>query len=251
MNGRWRVRRRARRRCGVGRHGSFCAAASGRRRSGTAPCSRWATVAFARSGPISSRLRRGSPRSSPGSAAATSRGSSARRSSTSGSSPGSGTCGSPRRSGTGASRRGRVSLSVSDDDLRAHARLGAHAMRRSGGRTAPNAGRLSPCGSRLPALRHAVRSRGLGDANRTAYWCPSVQPQAISGEGGIRTLDERITTRNALAGRRLQPLGHLSRVAQDIGRSGRLPKPALRGRGYPILPRRGAGAVERGGLENR
>ena len=43
----------------------------------------------------------------------------------------------------------------------------------------------------------------------------------FNGEGGIRTLDERITTRNALAGRRLQPLGHLSGVAQDIGRPAR------------------------------
>ena len=70
-------------------------------------------------------------------------------------------------------------------------------------------------------------------------------------EGGIRTLDERITTRNALAGRRLQPLGHLSRVAQDIGRSGRLLQPRQRDAATLCLQRRGAGAVERGGLENR
>ncbi len=97
-----------------------------------------------------------------------------------------------------------------------------------------------------------IRSRGLGDANRTAYWCPACQPTAdLSGEGGIRTLDERITTRNALAGRRLQPLGHLSRVAQDIGRPGRLLRPGAGSAATLYLPRRGAGAVERGGLENR
>ena len=73
----------------------------------------------------------------------------------------------------------------------------------------------------------------------------------FSGEGGIRTLDERITTRNALAGRRLQPLGHLSRVAQDIGRPSGLRQPASRDAVTLYLPRRGAGAVERGGLENR
>ena len=73
----------------------------------------------------------------------------------------------------------------------------------------------------------------------------------FSGEGGIRTLDERITTRNALAGRRLQPLGHLSRVAQDIGRLSGLLQPATGDAVTLYLPRRGAGAVERGGLENR
>ena len=73
----------------------------------------------------------------------------------------------------------------------------------------------------------------------------------FSGEGGIRTLDERITTRNALAGRRLQPLGHLSRVAQDIGRPSGLLQPASGDAATLYLPRRGAGAVERGGLENR
>ena len=70
-----------------------------------------------------------------------------------------------------------------------------------------------------------------------------------SGEGGIRTLDERITTRNALAGRRLQPLGHLSKVAQDIGRSGRLPEPAPNARlpyaPYGGVPERSNGAVSK------
>jgi hypothetical protein len=33
---------------------------------------------------------------------------------------------------------------------------------------------------------------------------------AQSGEGGIRTLEARIHAPNALAGRRLQPLGHFS-----------------------------------------
>ena len=35
-----------------------------------------------------------------------------------------------------------------------------------------------------------IQSRGLGDANRTAYWCPACQPDRFSGEGGIRTLEE-------------------------------------------------------------
>ncbi len=36
------------------------------------------------------------------------------------------------------------------------------------------------------------------------------------GEGGIRTLDGGIHPHNALAGRRLQPLGHFSAVARRI-----------------------------------
>src|ERR687897_542931 len=75
---------------------------------------------------------------------------------------------------------------------------------------------------------------------------PRLSTGGCDGEGGIRTLDERITTRNALAGRRLQPLGHLSRAAQDIGRSGLVPKPGVQGAATLCLPRRGAGAVERG-----
>src|SRR6476469_3406857 len=37
-----------------------------------------------------------------------------------------------------------------------------------------------------------------------------------SGEGGIRTLDGGIHPHNALAGRRLQPLGHFSALARRI-----------------------------------
>src|SRR5262249_44163199 len=37
----------------------------------------------------------------------------------------------------------------------------------------------------------------------------------LSGEGGIRTLEAGISPPNALAGRRLQPLGHFSGRAQD------------------------------------
>jgi 5-methylcytosine-specific restriction endonuclease McrA len=78
--------------------------------------------------------------------------------------------------------------------------------------------------------------------------------RSASGEGGIRTLEAGIPPPNALAGRRLQPLGHFSergtayrtsfrhrdRVAE------RLPLPAGR-----TAPWRGGRAVECGGLENR
>src|SRR5437879_7014092 len=36
--------------------------------------------------------------------------------------------------------------------------------------------------------------------------------QGIGGEGGIRTLDRVVRPYNGLANRRLQPLGHLSRI---------------------------------------
>ena len=178
MNGRWRVRRRGRRARGEGRRGSCCAVASGRRRSGTGRCSHRASAVGSRArARISSRRRRSRTSSSPGSAGATRHGSWARRSSTSGSSPGSGTCGSPRRSGTRASRRGRRSRSVSDDELQRHARVGAQ-MRCA--RPSAAIGRARAvyrrAGRGCPRCGHAVRSRGLGDANRTAYWCPACQP---------------------------------------------------------------------------
>ena len=75
----------------------------------------------------------------------------------------------------------------------------------------------------------------------------------LGGEGGIRTLEAGISPPNALAGRRLQPLGHFSadaiRISDSPARTCE-PQPA-RGRGYPMPTRRGAGAAERGGLENR
>jgi hypothetical protein len=72
---------------------------------------------------------------------------------------------------------------------------------------------------------------------------------AHDGEGGIRTLDERITTRNALAGRRLQPLGHLSRSLRisDAPTGSRSPLPTTR---LPLashggVPERSNGAVSK------
>ncbi len=37
-------------------------------------------------------------------------------------------------------------------------------------------------GRGCPRCGHAVRSRGLGDANRTAYWCPACQPMSAAAE---------------------------------------------------------------------
>ena len=35
-----------------------------------------------------------------------------------------------------------------------------------------------PC----PRCGETIRSRGQGDANRTAYWCPTCQPEVERGE---------------------------------------------------------------------
>ncbi len=65
---------------------------------------------------------------------------------------------------------------VSDDELRAVLRAAAELMRRStdGVRTERHVYRRAgmPC----PRCQAAIRSRGQGDDNRTAYWCPVCQP---------------------------------------------------------------------------
>src|SRR6185437_12446424 len=55
-----------------------------------------------------------------------------------------------------------------------------------------------------------------------------------NGEGGIRTLEAGISPPNALAGRRLQPLGHFSGRAHPTAGHGPLPRRAgARARRYP------------------
>src|SRR5213595_3706157 len=64
---------------------------------------------------------------------------------------------------------------------------------------------------------------GISKGEPASGWCRRTTPAAItpkgdlrdaptreSGEGGIRTLEAGISPPNALAGRRLQPLGHFS-----------------------------------------
>ena len=78
--------------------------------------------------------------------------------------------------------------------------------------------------------------------------------ERLSGEGGIRTLEAGIPPPNALAGRRLQPLGHFSEREQGIapifGIGDRVVE-WLRFCAGRTAPRRGGRAVECGGLENR
>jgi endonuclease-8 len=71
---------------------------------------------------------------------------------------------------------------VADAELRSAFEAATRLMRESlaGARGARVVYRRSgrPC----PRCGEAIRSRGQGDANRTAYWCPRCQPDAERGE---------------------------------------------------------------------
>ena len=72
--------------------------------------------------------------------------------------------------------------SVSDETLSAALDWGRHAMAESveGGRRPRTVYRRAGRGCRR--CGDVIRSGGLGDANRTAYWCPSCQPDGDSAE---------------------------------------------------------------------
>ena len=72
---------------------------------------------------------------------------------------------------------------VSDDDLKRTLAWAQNAMRASveGRRSARSAYRRA--GRGCPRCGEPIRSRGLGGANRTAYWCPACQPIATEREG--------------------------------------------------------------------
>ena len=152
MNGRWRLDPRGRERRGL--PWLVLRGASGRRRSGTARCSRWRRGRSRGSARISSPT---TPRSRPSSracASPTRRFSWARRSSISGSSPASGTCGLRRRSGTSRSRRGGASTRSRTPSW--STRLPGRAStcaRRSAGARSPRASTGEPDG-RVPAAGH-------------------------------------------------------------------------------------------------
>ena len=83
---------------------------------------------------------------------------------------------------------GRVSpwsslAGVGDDDLQRTLAWARDAMRASvDGRRFSRAVYRRP-GRGCPRCGEPIRSRGLGDANRTAYWCPTCQPIATEREG--------------------------------------------------------------------
>jgi len=65
---------------------------------------------------------------------------------------------------------------LTDDELLAAVQQASRLMRSSleGGR--PRRAIYRRAGRPCPRCGTPIRSRGLGDANRTAYWCPSCQP---------------------------------------------------------------------------
>ena len=72
------------------------------------------------------------------------------------------------------SRRGRAVRDVSDDELdRSELGAGSDALRCRGSSLAE--GGLPARGPRVPAVRDPISARGLGDTNRTAYWCGTCQ----------------------------------------------------------------------------
>ena len=181
MTGRWRVDPRGRASpwpalARPSRHGR------GRRRNGTVRCSRWATCRLAGSGRICSRPRRSRARSSRASDVSISRDCWERCSSTSGSSPVSGTCGSPRRSGRRGCLRGQRSATSTDAELSEALTWARDEMRAAVLDARPPRNVYRKAGRPCPRCGEPIRSRGLGDANRTAYWCPACQPTADSAE---------------------------------------------------------------------
>jgi endonuclease VIII len=65
---------------------------------------------------------------------------------------------------------------VTDTDLRLVLRDAARLMRRSVSGDRPARTVYRAAGRPCPRCSTPVRSRGQGDANRTAYWCPTCQP---------------------------------------------------------------------------
>ncbi len=84
--------------------------------------------------------------------------------------------------------RARVSpwrslATVSDDELRRVLEAAAVAMRSSLETGRERRAVYRRAGRPCPRCRTLVRSRGQGDENRAAYWCPSCQPALDGGEG--------------------------------------------------------------------
>jgi endonuclease-8 len=65
---------------------------------------------------------------------------------------------------------------LTDDELLAAVREASCLMRHALGGGRPRRAVYRRPGRPCPRCGTPIRSRGLGDANRTAYWCPSCQP---------------------------------------------------------------------------
>ena len=90
----------------------------------------------------------------------------------------------PSRSGRRGSRRGAGSPTCREAERRRALETAATLMRASvdAGRE-PRKQVHGRAGRPCPRCGTPIRSRGQGDANRTAYWCPSCQAQETSPRG--------------------------------------------------------------------
>jgi endonuclease-8 len=71
---------------------------------------------------------------------------------------------------------------VEDAELRRALEAAARLMRESLASERTSRGVYRRAGRPCPRCGEPIRSRGQGDANRTAYWCPRCQPDAERGE---------------------------------------------------------------------
>jgi endonuclease-8 len=72
---------------------------------------------------------------------------------------------------------------VSDEDLQRTLAWAQDAMRASVDGQHSSRAAYRRAGRGCPRCGDPIRSRGLGDANRTTYWCPACQPTATEREG--------------------------------------------------------------------
>ena len=71
---------------------------------------------------------------------------------------------------------------VEDAELRRALEAAARLMRESLAGVPGPRGVYRRAGRPCPRCGETIRSRGQGDANRTAYWCPTCQPEVERGE---------------------------------------------------------------------
>jgi len=71
---------------------------------------------------------------------------------------------------------------VSDVELQRSLEWGRSAMRGAITGERPSRAVYRRAGRGCPRCGEPIRSRGLGDANRTAYWCPRCQPGPVASE---------------------------------------------------------------------
>lgn len=81
----------------------------------------------------------------------------------------------------------RAAGDVSDDELRAVLDAAAELMRRSLESGPDRRAIYRAAGRPCPRCQTAIESRGQGDDNRTAYWCPTCQPDRDPKKGVAAT----------------------------------------------------------------